>query len=128
MSRRGLLAVLVAVVCLRVGWVKVVAFGIAAMLPIAVYATAYHSKYGVYALSQSGSRFLYARLAPLVHCHDPQLHLPRYAPDGQLMSYKFHHRRLGIQLLDDQTLAQQQVQDADVVRIQPEITAGAFVR
>lgn len=71
-------AFLVAVVCLRVGWVKVVAFGIAAMLPIAVYATAYHSKYGVYALSQSGSRFLYARLAPLVHCHDPQLHLPRY--------------------------------------------------
>jgi hypothetical protein len=53
-----------------------------------------------------------------------KLHLPRYAPDGQLMSYKFHHRRLGIQLLDEQTLLQQQVQDADIVRIQPEITAG----
>lgn len=53
-----------------------------------------------------------------------KLHLPRYAPDGQLMSYKFHHRRLGIQLLDDQTLVQQQVQDSDIVRIQPEITAG----
>ena len=54
-----------------------------------------------------------------------KLHLPRYAPDGQLMSYKFHHRRLGIQLLDDQTLLQQQVEDSDIVRIQPEITAGA---
>jgi len=53
-----------------------------------------------------------------------RLHLPRHAPDGQLMSYKFHHRRLGIQLLDDQTLVQQNVQDSDIVRIQPEITAG----
>jgi len=53
-----------------------------------------------------------------------KLHLPRYAPDGQLMSYKFHHRRLGVQLVDDQTLAQQRVEDADIVRIQPEITAG----
>lgn len=53
-----------------------------------------------------------------------KLHLPRYAPDGQLMSYKFHHRRLGVQLLDDQTLGQQSVVDDDIVRIQPEITAG----
>lgn len=53
-----------------------------------------------------------------------KLHLPKYAPDGQLMSYKFHHRRLGVQLLDEQTLAGQQVQSGDVVRIQPEITAG----
>jgi len=53
-----------------------------------------------------------------------KLHLPKFAPDGQLMSYKFHHRRLGVQLLDDRTLAQQTVIDGDVVRIQPEITAG----
>ena len=53
-----------------------------------------------------------------------KLHLPRYAPDGQLMSYKFHHRRLGVQLRDDQTLSQQQVVEDDIVRIQPEITAG----
>jgi hypothetical protein len=53
-----------------------------------------------------------------------KLHLPRYAPDGQLMSYKFHHRRLGVQLRDDQNLDEQAVQDGDVVRIQPEITAG----
>jgi hypothetical protein len=56
-----------------------------------------------------------------------KLHLPKQSPDGQLMSYKFHHRRLGVQLQDDQTLARQDVVDGDVVRIQPEITAGARV-
>ena len=40
------------------------------------------------------------------------------------MSYKFHHRRLGVQLLDEQTLTQQSVVEDDIVRIQPEITAG----
>jgi len=53
-----------------------------------------------------------------------KLHLPKHSPDGQLMSYKFHHRREGVQLLDDKTLAEQQVQAGDVLRIQPEITAG----
>ena len=53
-----------------------------------------------------------------------KLSLPRHSPDGQLMSYKFHHRRLGSQLLDDKTLAEQDVVDGDVLRIQPEITAG----
>jgi hypothetical protein len=53
-----------------------------------------------------------------------KLHLPRHSPDGQPMSYKFHHRRLGRQLLDDKTLAEQDVQTGDVLRIQPEITAG----
>jgi hypothetical protein len=54
-----------------------------------------------------------------------KLHLPRHSPDGQLMSYKFHHRRLGRQLLDDKTLAEQDVQMGDTLRIQPEITAGS---
>jgi hypothetical protein len=53
-----------------------------------------------------------------------KLHLPKHSPDGELMSYKFHHRRLGKQLRDDQSLGQQGVVDGDVVRIQPEITAG----
>ena len=53
-----------------------------------------------------------------------KLHLPRYNPDGQMMSYKFHHRRRALQLLDDQTLAAQDVREGDVLRIQPEITAG----
>jgi len=53
-----------------------------------------------------------------------KLHLPRHSPDGQLMSYKLHHRRLGVQLLDDSTLRDQGVAEGDVLRIQPEITAG----
>ena len=53
-----------------------------------------------------------------------KLHLPRHSPDGQLMSYKFHHRRLGRQLFDDKTLEGQGVIAGDVLRIQPEITAG----
>jgi hypothetical protein len=53
-----------------------------------------------------------------------KLNLPRHSPDGQLMSYKFHHRRIGQQLLDDKSLADQDVQRGDVLRIQPEITAG----
>jgi uncharacterized ubiquitin-like protein YukD len=57
-----------------------------------------------------------------------KLHLPRYNPEGQLMSYKFHHRRNATQLLDDRTLAQQDVQDGDILRIQPEITAGGGPR
>jgi hypothetical protein len=40
------------------------------------------------------------------------------------MSYKFHHRTTGRQLLDKQTLKEAGVQDGDILRIQPEITAG----
>ncbi len=53
-----------------------------------------------------------------------RLHLPRHSPDGQLMSYKLHHRRLGTQLMDDRTLGEQDVRTDDALRIQPEITAG----
>jgi hypothetical protein len=50
--------------------------------------------------------------------------MPQFAPDGQPLSYKFHHRTTGRQLLDDQSLAQAGVRDGDVLRLQPEITAG----
>jgi len=53
-----------------------------------------------------------------------RLNLPLNSPDGQLMSYKLHHRRSSSQLLDNQTLAQAGVQDGDELRLQPEITAG----
>ena len=53
-----------------------------------------------------------------------RLNLPLNSPDGQLMSYKLHHRRTGTQLLEEQTLAQAGVQDGDELRLQPEITAG----
>jgi uncharacterized ubiquitin-like protein YukD len=53
-----------------------------------------------------------------------KLSLPRHGPDGQPMSYKFHHRTTGRQLLDKQTLKEAGVQNGDILRIQPEITAG----
>ena len=56
-----------------------------------------------------------------------KMNLPRHSPDGQLMSYKFHHKASGRQLLDTQTLLTAEVSDGDVLRLQPEITAGAAV-
>ena len=53
-----------------------------------------------------------------------RLHLPRHSVDGQLISYKLHNRRLGVQLLNEKSLAEQDVHNGDVIRIQPEITAG----
>lgn len=52
------------------------------------------------------------------------MNLPVTAPDGQPMSYKFHHKASGRQLIDEQTFAQAGVRDGDVLRLQPEITAG----
>ena len=52
--------------------------------------------------------------------------LPRRSPDNQLMSYKLHHRATGRQLLDSETLASAEVQDGDILRLQPEITAGGW--
>ena len=53
-----------------------------------------------------------------------RMSLPRQSPDGQLMSYKFHHRASGRQLLDEQTMAEAGVRNGDILRLQPEITAG----
>ena len=53
-----------------------------------------------------------------------KMNFPQYAPDGQPLSYKFHHRASGKQLLDEQTLAEANVKEGDVLRLQPEITAG----
>ena len=53
-----------------------------------------------------------------------KMNLPRNSPDGQLMSYKFHHKSSGRQLLETDTLAAARVQDGDILRLQPEITAG----
>ncbi len=54
-----------------------------------------------------------------------RMNLPRNSPDGQLMSYKFHHKASGRQLLDEESLDAAGVQEGDVLRIQPEITAGS---
>ncbi len=52
------------------------------------------------------------------------MNLPSTGPDGQPLSYKFHHKASGKQLADDQTLSDGEVKDGDVLRLQPEITAG----
>jgi uncharacterized ubiquitin-like protein YukD len=57
-----------------------------------------------------------------------KMNLPRHSPDGQLMSYKFHHKSSGRQLLDSQTLASADVANGDILRLQPEITAGRGAR
>ena len=54
-----------------------------------------------------------------------KMQLPQTAPDGQPLSYKFHHKRSGKQLLDEQCLADVGVEEGDVLRLNPEITAGA---
>lgn len=53
-----------------------------------------------------------------------RMQLPLNSPDGQLMSYKLHHRQTGTQLLDSQTLMEGGVVSGDDLRLQPEITAG----
>ena len=53
-----------------------------------------------------------------------KMNLPRNSPDGQLMSYKFNHKASGRQLLDEETLYTAGVEPNDILRIQPEITAG----
>ncbi len=53
-----------------------------------------------------------------------RMNLPITSPDGQVMSYKLHHRRTGQQLLDQQTLKDAGIVDGDELRLQPEITAG----
>jgi hypothetical protein len=53
-----------------------------------------------------------------------KMSLPLNSPDGQIMSYKLHHRRSGQQLLDARTLGEGGVINGDELRLQPEITAG----
>lgn len=53
------------------------------------------------------------------------LSLPAVGPDGQPLSYKFHHKQTGRQLGDSETLAEAGVSDGDVLRLVAEITAGS---
>lgn len=53
-----------------------------------------------------------------------KMELPITGPDGNPISYKFIHKASGKQLTDEQTLEEAGVQDEDVLRLQPEITAG----
>jgi uncharacterized ubiquitin-like protein YukD len=52
------------------------------------------------------------------------MNLPLNGPDGQPLSYKFHHKASGRQLRDDESLASAGVATGDTLRLVPEITAG----
>ena len=52
------------------------------------------------------------------------MELPAVGPDGQPLSYKFHHKQSGRQIGDDETLEGAGVKDGDVLRLVAEITAG----
>lgn len=52
------------------------------------------------------------------------MNLPVTDPGGGQMSYKFQHKASGMQLVDEQTLTDAGVQDGDVLRLMPEVTAG----
>jgi hypothetical protein len=71
-----LAAFVVGALWLRVSWPRVVALVLAAVLPLAGYAVAYHHVHDQYSLETSGPRFLYARLAPIVVCRE--VSLPAY--------------------------------------------------
>ena len=53
-----------------------------------------------------------------------KIKLPSVGPDGNPISYKFIHKVTGKQLLESKTLAEEGINDGDVLRLQPEITAG----
>ncbi len=52
------------------------------------------------------------------------LGLPLSGPDGQPMSYRFHHVESQSQLRDDSTLIGSGVKAGDTLRLVPEIVAG----
>lgn len=52
------------------------------------------------------------------------LQLPVNGPDGQALSYKFHHKQSGRQIGDHETLQDAGVSENDVLRLVAEITAG----
>jgi hypothetical protein len=85
-------------------------------------------KLRVYDVSGSRSRSVEAPddvpVSRIVVLMVERMNLPLNSPDGQIMSYKLHHRRTGRQLLDDETLIDAGVRQGDEFRMQPEITAG----
>src|SRR6202161_4617692 len=53
-----------------------------------------------------------------------KLQSPPNGADESRLIYKFHHKNSGRQIQDGQTLAYAAVRDGDILRLQPEITAG----
>jgi hypothetical protein len=59
-------------------------------------------------------------LAKLIELMD----LPVVGPDGQPLAYRFHHKRTGRHIDDNETLEAAGVTDGDTLRLVPEIIAG----
>jgi uncharacterized ubiquitin-like protein YukD len=53
------------------------------------------------------------------------MQMPSTGPDGAPLSYRFHHKASGRQLSDAETLGSAGVKNGDVLRLTPEIIAGA---
>ncbi|MEI6763941.1 MAG: EsaB/YukD family protein [Actinomycetes bacterium] len=53
-----------------------------------------------------------------------KLGLPLHGPDGNVMSYQFHHQQSNRLIKDDTTLANANVHNGDTLRIMPQIIAG----
>ena len=81
----------------RVGWARLAAFALAALLPLGGYLLWFHDHYGAYRFSSWSGRFLYARVAPIAQCErlgaltpqerrlcDPRPLAQRPGPDGYL--------------------------------------------
>lgn len=54
------------------------------------------------------------------------LGLPLAGPDGQPLSYRFHHAQTHTQIRDDASLADSGVAHGDTLRLVPEIVAGSL--
>ncbi len=52
------------------------------------------------------------------------MQLPTMGPDGQPLSYRFHHKQTGRQIQDNESLRDAGVSDGDTLRLVAEITAG----
>ncbi len=66
-----------------------------------------------------------APVSKIIYVLAERLSLPTGGPDGMPRSYKFHHKNSGRQLGDNETLLGAGVRANDILRLQPEITAGA---
>ena len=65
-----------------------------------------------------------APVSKIIYVLAERLELPTVGPDGMPLSYKFHHKNSGRQLGDGETLRDANVRENDILRLQPEITAG----
>lgn len=134
-----LVAFVVALVCLRVGWRRVLLFLVAAAVPLAGYMVAFHHEFGRYSITSAAPRFLYARLAPIVRCDHVALpaHERALCPAGPLDQRKVinyyiwgHHQAPQWQVPPPAGMTQlQMVRDYDqrVVRSEPWLYARSVI-